>query len=107
MPTGETRLRTDDGLLNQVGGRVKERRKALGLSQERLCARIADATNAGWIAHRHEVVAIEHGYRAVTTVELVALAQALEVDPCWLLLGEETEVPSFPTEPSVPARVTD
>ena len=68
MPKGEVRLRTGDGLLNQVGGRVKDRRAQLGMTQDRLCARLMDVTGAAWNVHRHEVVAIENGSRAVTTV---------------------------------------
>lgn len=93
MPKGEVRLRTGDGLLNQIGQRVKKRRAEVSMTQDRLCARLTDVTGAAWNVHRHEVVAIENGSRAVTTVELVALASALETTACLLLVdgAEETE----------------
>ncbi len=63
----------------------------LNMTQARLCARLADVTDAAWNVHRHEVVAIENGTRAVTTVELMALARALEVSSGWLLLGDSPD----------------
>lgn len=48
MPRGGRRLRTEDGMMNGVGLRIKERRHQLGLEQDELCARIARLTNGGW-----------------------------------------------------------
>jgi transcriptional regulator with XRE-family HTH domain len=88
MPKGDARLRADSGDLNQVAARVKERRKALKMTQDDLCARLSFVTEGRWIADRQEVVRIEAGGRIVSDVELIALAKALQCDACWLLLGE-------------------
>lgn len=88
MPRGDKRLRAPDGTMNRIAGRLRERRRALKLDQEDLCARLFEATDGHWIAHRHEVVAIETAARMVTTEELIALANALNCSACWLLLGE-------------------
>jgi len=88
MPKGDARLRAENGQRNQVAGRVKERRRALKLTQEGLCARLAYVTSGAWVADRQEVVRIEAGGRIVSDVELVALARALDCGACWLLLGE-------------------
>lgn len=88
MPKGDARLRAENGQRNQVAGRVKERRRALKMTQEGLCARLAYVTGGAWVADRQEVVRIEAGGRIVSDVELVALARALDCGACWLLLGE-------------------
>lgn len=80
--------------MNRIATRVKERRKILRLNQDELCARLDTFTNGKWAARRHEVVAIELSERMVSTEELVALSQALECDPCWLLLGSGDAAPS-------------
>ena len=90
MPKGDARLRAANGQLNQIANRVKERRRLLKLTQEGLCGRLAYATSGEWNADRQEIVRIEAGGRTVSDVELVALATALDCDPCWLLLGEVT-----------------
>jgi transcriptional regulator with XRE-family HTH domain len=87
MPTGDARLRTADGRLNQIAARVKERRRTLSMTQEGLCARLAYVTGGQWNADRQEIVRIESGGRIVSDVELLALAGALACQPCWLLLG--------------------
>lgn len=88
MPLGGERLRTEDGRSNRSGTRVRERRQAMQLKQEMLSARIADVTDGAWSPDRLEVLRIEQGTRTVTDVELIALAEALECDPCFLLLGK-------------------
>jgi transcriptional regulator with XRE-family HTH domain len=91
MPKGDVRLRADNGDSNQVAARVKQRRKALKVTQEGLCARLAYVTEGRWVADRQEIVRIESGGRIVSDVELIALAKALECDPCWLLLGDRDD----------------
>lgn len=59
--------------MNQIGERVQLRRDVLHDTQDALCARIAT---------------VAHGARIVTDLELLALAQALDCSPCWLLLGD-------------------
>ena len=93
MPRGSPRLRTDDDKMNQIGARVKERRRALGLTQDALCGRLALATNGRWNPDRRDVVRIEIGTRIVSDVEMLALAEALDCDACWLLVGLERQSP--------------
>jgi hypothetical protein len=88
MPRGAPRLRTPDGQLNLVSQRVRQRRTGLLLTQDTLCARLADVTKGGWIADRRDIFRIEDGRRSIHDLELVALAQALECDVLWLLLGD-------------------
>lgn len=99
MPLGGARLRTPEGRANQCGLRVRERRRALRLKQDALCARIATATEGEWNPDRLEVLRIEQGSRSVTDVELGALARAMDCNLCWLLSGEG--LPALPlTTPS-------
>jgi hypothetical protein len=83
MPRGFPRLRTTDGALNRIGGRVIERRLALGLGQDELCAKLAEVT--------------------VTDLEVIALSLALTCEPHWLLMGE----PEEPVDFQKPALVSD
>ena len=87
MPRGAKRVRTPDGKLNQVGERVRERRKALKLTRDALMARLSHFSEGGWLGDVADVYRIERGQRSVHDIELVFLAKALECDPCWLLLG--------------------
>ena len=92
MPRGSPRL-TRNQKKNQVGERVRQRRLSLDLTQDALCARLAtitdDSMDAPWIADDQEISKIENGNRSVHDLEILALAEALECDACWLLLGEE------------------
>lgn len=87
MPRGAPRLRTPDNKINQLGGRVREQRAASKLTQDGLCARLAFVTGGAWNADEQEIFRIEKGVRIVSDLELLALARALDCDPCWLLLG--------------------
>lgn len=87
MPQGGPRLRAEDGQLNRVGGRVRLRRKELKMQQRSLLGWLAFVTGGGWNPTPQEVLRIENGTRTVTDTEVVALAQALDCDPCWLLVG--------------------
>lgn len=89
MPRGGIRLRTNDGKMNQVGLRVRERRHLLGIEQDELCARIARSTDGRWNPAWQDISRIENGYRTVTDLEIIALANALECSPDWLLLGSD------------------
>lgn len=71
--------------MNLIGPRVFARRVALRLTQDTLCAKLADATTATWNPDRREIFRIENGRRTVTDLELVALAQALGCTTDWLL----------------------
>lgn len=74
MPTN-----AENALLRTFGDRVRSRREALGLSQERL-AEIAGL-------HRNYVGSLERGERNVALVNITKLAAALEVDPADLVGG--------------------
>ncbi len=91
MPRGSPRLRTDDGKKNQLGDRVKQRRGELRLTQDALTARLAYVTYGAWNPSLQEVLHIENGTRTVTDLEILALAQALDCSPGWLLAGNTTE----------------
>lgn len=92
MPRGGQRLRTTEGRMNEVGFRVRDRRHALRLEQDELCARIAGTTNGGWNPAWQDMSRIENGFRTVTDLEVMALAEALECSPCWLLVGDPSPV---------------
>jgi transcriptional regulator with XRE-family HTH domain len=88
MPRGEIRIRTEDGDLNQIKSRMRERRKKLKMTQEMLCGRIADVTAGRWVPARMDIVRIENGGRLVSDLEILALAKALGCSASWLLTGE-------------------
>lgn len=87
MPRGGPRLRTPDGKMNDLGGRVQQRREELEVKQDELCARIAHETGGAWTPAWQDISRIENGFRTVTDLELRVLAMALECDPAWLLVG--------------------
>lgn len=89
MPRGGARLRTQDQRMNQVGPRVRDRRRHLRLEQDGLCARVAQVTDGRWNPAWQDISRIENGARTVTDLEVIALATALECSACWLLLGED------------------
>ncbi|MES2462000.1 MAG: transcriptional regulator [Armatimonadota bacterium] len=86
MPRGD-RLKAKNGKLNTVGGRVRERRRSLRLTQDELQGRLGFVTDGEWAVSGQEVLNIERGLRTVLDVELLALARALECDVLWLLTG--------------------
>lgn len=92
MPRGFPRLRTEEQKVNQVGQRVRERRADLHLTQDNLCARIAQITNGCWIPDRREIYRIEDGRRIVSDLEILVLANVLGCSACWLLIGETQNV---------------
>lgn len=92
MPRGGKRLRTESGQMNDIGARVRERRHYLRLQQDELCARIATQTNGAWNPAWQDISRIENGARTVIDLEVLALAQALECSPIWLLLGERDDL---------------
>ena len=94
MPLGGPRLRTSEGRSNQVGFAVRTRRRFLKIKQDSLCARIVTATQGDWNPDRLEVLRIEQGTRSVTDLELLALARALDCDPCALLIEQEMTQPT-------------
>ena len=85
----EQRVRTESGDFNEVGGRVRERTLALGLSDGQVAARIADQSDGRWNPDRQAIQMIVRKTRTVTTTELMLLAEVLECSACWLLIGDE------------------
>jgi transcriptional regulator with XRE-family HTH domain len=87
MGRGPQKVRDEQGNMNAVFDRIKERRRVLGVTQEDLCGRIAEASGGRWVPSRKDVGRCETGTRIVSDIELRVLAVALECDPCWLFLG--------------------
>jgi len=87
MPRGGPRLRTEERKLNQIGPRVRERRLALRLEQDGVCARVALATEGEWNPAWQDLSRIENGARIVSDLEVLALARALDCNSCWLFIG--------------------
>ncbi|WP_125206294.1 helix-turn-helix domain-containing protein [Capsulimonas corticalis] len=84
MPRG-ARLKTEDGKMNLVGPRVRQRRIALGLTHDAVCARVQISTGSRWEIDHRDLWKIEAQRRACTDIEVVELARALEIDVEWLL----------------------
>ncbi|WP_395091447.1 helix-turn-helix transcriptional regulator [Armatimonas sp.] len=89
MPTGSPRLRTQDGKLNQVATTLKERRKALKLTQDNLCGRLAEVTQGRWTPQWRDIVRIERGTRIVSDLEVIALCRVLD---CSLIELLDTQI---------------
>lgn len=76
------KLQKPEGRANSAGVRLRQRREALGLSQEQLAAR---AQLEGLNITQKTVSRIETGDRVVPDYELPVLARALGVTVDWLL----------------------
>lgn len=76
------RLLTLDGRCNVCGGRVRDAREKAGLSQEQLAAKVQ---LNGHALTQKAISRIEAGLRIVPDYEIPLLAEALSVDPLWLL----------------------
>lgn len=76
------KLLTTDGKCNACGERVRMAREKQGLSQEALAAKIQ---LKGHLLTQKAISRIETGIRVVPDYEIPLLAEALEVDPLWLL----------------------
>jgi transcriptional regulator with XRE-family HTH domain len=74
---GRTRERL--AIAVKFGDRMRERRKELGYSQERL-AQIVDL-------HMTYVSSVERGERNVSLVNIARIAEALDCDPAYLVEG--------------------
>lgn len=97
----ESRFRDSSGKLNILGERLRQRRQAMKLTQDAVGARITVKTEGAWNAGRREILRIENGTRSVSDLEILALADALECDPCWLLRGDrDSESQASPTPPT-------
>lgn len=76
------RLLTLEGRCNVCGGRVRDAREKAGLSQEQLAAKVQ---LNGHALTQKAISRIEAGLRIVPDYEIPLLAEALSVDPLWLL----------------------
>lgn len=70
------------GRYNRSGPYIRQRRSAMGLSQEALAAKLQ---LAGLEITQRAVSRIETGLRVVPDYEIPFFAAALEVSPLWLL----------------------
>ena len=92
MPRGPARPRAqaEEGVRANVAGiRIKERRQALGLTQQELTAKLAYVSNGKWNPASQEVLRVETGRRGILDIELLYFASALDCTAAWLL-GEDT-----------------
>ncbi len=78
----QMKLLAADGKCNTCGERVRLAREKCGLSQEALAAKIQ---LKGHSLTQKAISRIETGVRVVPDYEIPLLAEALEVDPLWLL----------------------
>lgn len=76
------KLLSMDGKCNACGDRVRLAREKAGLSQETLAAKVQ---LKGHSLTQKAVSRIETGVRVVPDYEIPLLAEALGVDPLWLL----------------------
>lgn len=74
-----------NGRCNLCGTRIRQRREALGLSQEDLAARLQVA---GRDISQHAISRIETGLRVLPDYELLFFADALDTSVLWLLEKE-------------------
>lgn len=82
------RLLKLNGKCNACGDRVREAREKKGLSQEQLAAKVQ---LSGHALMQKAISRIESGQRIVPDFEILLLANALNVDPLWLLnIKEDT-----------------
>ena len=79
------RLYAPDGKKNLIGPRVRELRRAKGLSQEQMAAQLQ---LLGMDSERGVVKRIENGSRFVTDLELCLLAEYFQISVAELLKRE-------------------
>lgn len=81
------KLLATDGKCNTCGERVRMAREKAAISQEALAARIQ---LMGHSITQKAISRIETGMRVVPDYEIPMLANALDVDPLWLLCISDT-----------------
>lgn len=82
------RLLLYEGKCNICGEHVRAAREHLGISQEQLAAKIQ---LNGHSLTQKAISRIETGQRIVADYEISLLANALKVDPLWLIEIDETK----------------
>ena len=85
------RLLMVEGRCNICGERVRNAREKLQISQEQLAAKIQ---LNGHSLTQKTISRIEMGLRVVPEYEIPLLAEALGVDPLWLLNREQSSGPA-------------
>ena len=89
LPMARTsRPRTITGRMNLVGEQVKILREREGLTQDQLCARIADVTQGAWNPTWRDLYRIEAGTRIVSDLEMIALGGALTCEAASLMMEQ-------------------
>lgn len=68
--------------LVEMGGRIKSRRKSIGISQEKLAEMI--------FVSPHYIYEIERGMKAMSLETLMNISQALSLSTDYILYGEQT-----------------
>ncbi|MDD3926845.1 MAG: helix-turn-helix transcriptional regulator [bacterium] len=76
-------LITETSILDVLGRNMRHYRRRLDLSQDEL----ADKA----LLHRSYVGAVERGKRNICMANLVRIAEALEVEPCQLLMSDRAK----------------
>lgn len=66
-------------LLIEMGGRIKERRKQMNLTQDRLAEKVGVTTQT--------ISSAEHGVKALRPENIVKISEVLETSTDYLLLG--------------------
>ena len=69
--------------LVEMGGRIKSRRKSIGISQEKLAEMI--------FVSPHYIYEIERGMKAMSLETLMNISQALSLSTDYILYGEQTD----------------
>lgn len=87
MAAGKHRAPIMENSSNLCGKRIRYARARAEMSQTDLCAALSVDHNIE--VTQNVISKIENGIRAVNDIELVAIAQVLNVTPCFLLYGEE------------------
>lgn len=81
------RVRAEDGSMNLVGHRVKERRVAQKRSRREFVAYLATLSDQRWSPSEADLANIERQVRTVTDIEAVILAAATGLSLEELILG--------------------
>lgn len=74
---------------NRCGKKIKAARNVLEMTQSDLCAALS--LERGIEMTQNTLSNIERGARIVKDIELVAFSNILNVQPCWLLLGDDRQ----------------
>lgn len=68
--------------LAEIGGRIKARRRSMGISQEKLSEMVSVSP--------HYIYEIERGMKSMSLETLIGLSEALNLSTDYILFGEQT-----------------